>query len=406
MAKQRSTFTSLKEALTMKSLNPSVGEVEDFSNSGIMRDDYVTDRFSVTFAADVDNDASPLVRVVLEPSDSRARKFIDDVTLMQRSGSLFTSVRLFTDGIKVVDALSGVFGVDAVLFGRGRGIDFDDWTEGRLSLSPELSARIVRNIASLYRRLKAFDIKVSPCRLFVATDGRVSVDAMRSVIVTDAETDMSPLKKAAGMAGICCGDILSMAEHVDETMFGGGVCRQRINCHDDRERYEILCHDAPENRFPVRDKMTGRVGYCDEDGFIVIEPLYEEFGLFDEGLAVVSRAGKSGVIDRYGDVRVCFDYDELDYDSSSMTIVASVDNCYILLSRNGRRLSKPYLKIGAFKLGRAVVCALDGRYGYIDNSGEEVIPASFDAAYPFDDNLAVVERNGQRFRIDVDGNLF
>ena len=65
-------------------------------------------------------------------------------------------------------------------------------------------------------------------------------------------------------------------------------------------------------------------------------------------------------------------------------------------------LAKKYEYMGRFDDGLAVV-ELNGKYGFIDNSGQEVIPCVYDGVGLFFDGLAIVELNGKYGFIDKSG---
>lgn len=396
----------LREALTRGDGLSSLSEVVDLSHSGIMGDDYVCDRFSVTFRAS-DSDTAPVAVVITNPSEPKARAFIENASVIEHWDiSTFTSVRVFREGVMLFDGSGEPYAADAILFGRpGAAIDFDALVSGGVEVPASVTARIGRGIASVYRALATLKPAVGALSLFVTTEGRVFVDSLNSV--TGGNTDMGPLRRFASAFGLsgCDSDILAMLEEADESAYGGKKTSRPFNIHRHGDRYKILCDDAPEDRFPVQEVASGRVGYCNERGDIVIELLYDEGGVFEEGFAVVSKDGKSGVIDRFGQCRIPFEYDELDYDSVTLTFTARTGDSYRLLSRGGEPLGDGvYGMIGSFRYGRALVASADGScYGFIDMQGREVIPLSYQWADAFDNNVAQVRHNGRHFLIDVDG---
>lgn len=396
----------LREALSRGDGLSPISEAVDLSHSGIMGDDYVSSRFSVTFSAS-DSDTAPVAVVITNPSDPDARELIENASVIEHwDMPSFTSVRVFRDGVTLFDGAGEPYGADAILFGRpGAAVDFDALVSGGAEVPASLTARIGRGIASLYRALATLRPAVGVLSLFITAEGGVFVDSMKSLV--GGNNDMGPLRRFASAFGLsgCDSDILAALDEADESVYGGERCGRLFNIHRDSDRYRILCDDAPEDRFPVRETSSGRIGYCNERGDIVIEPLYDEAGVFEEGFAVVSRDGRSGVIDRFGQCRIPFEYDELDYDSVTLTITAGAGGRYRLLSREGESLGGGvYGMMGSFRYGRALVASLDGiRYGYIDMQGREVVPLIYDWAEPFDNNVAQVQYNGRCFMIDVDG---
>jgi hypothetical protein len=65
-------------------------------------------------------------------------------------------------------------------------------------------------------------------------------------------------------------------------------------------------------------------------------------------------------------------------------------------------VSPKYGDVGSFSDGLAWV-ALNGKYGFIDKTGKEVIPLKYDSAYDFSGGLAVIELDEKRGFIDKTG---
>jgi len=102
----------------------------------------------------------------------------------------------------------------------------------------------------------------------------------------------------------------------------------------------------------ARVKLSGKWGYIDRTGRIVINPQFEEAGDFSEGLARVKTGGKWGYIDRTGRFLINPQFDEA----------------------------------GDFSHGLARV-KLGGKWGYVDRRGEVVIPPQFSEASDFSRSL-------------------
>jgi len=102
----------------------------------------------------------------------------------------------------------------------------------------------------------------------------------------------------------------------------------------------------------ARVKLSGKWGYIDRSGRIVINPQFEEAGDFAEGLARVKTGGKWGYIDR-----------------------------------TGRFLINPqFEEAGDFSQGLARV-KLGGKWGYVDRKGVVLVPPQFSEAGDFSRSL-------------------
>jgi len=121
-----------------------------------------------------------------------------------------------------------------------------------------------------------------------------------------------------------------------------------------------------------------RYGYIDQDGAVVIRPVYEYAGQFHDGLAPVLKDGRYRYIDKAGDERLTLPTD-CSFACEFREGLAAV--------AVGGDLSKPH-KQGTVPRG--------ARYEFIDTNGKVVIPPKFfvgdDIAWPtqFDNGLAAV----------------
>jgi hypothetical protein len=66
-------------------------------------------------------------------------------------------------------------------------------------------------------------------------------------------------------------------------------------------------------------------------------------------------------------------------------------------------MSFKYDLIFYFQEGLAMV-KLNEKHGYIDPTGQEIIPLQFDDTSNFENGTAKVTRNGEKFYIDKQGN--
>lgn len=142
-----------------------------------------------------------------------------------------------------------------------------------------------------------------------------------------------------------------------------------------------------------------------------------DWGVFKEGLARITRDGKTGFVDKEGnEVIPC------KYDGASMFCegMASVSEDHLLpeeeqtdeidyyttegfIDRTGREVTPcKYDFAGDFHEGLALV-RLNGKSGFIDKSGVEVIPCKYDNAHDFHDGLAQVTAGEDFHFIDKSG---
>ncbi len=148
--------------------------------------------------------------------------------------------------------------------------------------------------------------------------------------------------------------------------------------------------ENPENN----DYGKYKYGYIDKTGKQVVDFIYDNAADFSEGLAVVVKDGKMGYIDNTGKVVIPFKYDSF--------------TSYV----GGREVLG-----GSFSDGMAVVSKKTGNtypngreeaiYGYIDKTGNEILPVVYDKAKPFTEGMTYVIKDDKKgFFIDKSGKIF
>lgn len=142
--------------------------------------------------------------------------------------------------------------------------------------------------------------------------------------------------------------------------------------------------------------VTGREGYgqkeylIDLDGNVICGG-YDIAYEFSNGLAAVESDDKWGYINTSGEVVIPFQWDGASwFDSENGTASVSLDGEWYRIDSDGNivdvDISYPYVD------GLAIT-EIDGRYGYVNEEGEIVIPCEFDYATSFSDGYALVERD-------------
>jgi hypothetical protein len=179
-------------------------------------------------------------------------------------------------------------------------------------------------------------------------------------------------------------------------------------------------------------EMEGKFGYIDESGYLAVGPLFDLADDFQEGLAVVKAGGKYGFIDASGNVVLELGYDWAGHFSEGLALVLTgttygyIDQSGVMVIELPTPASLPLsspqaspdggaeveldiaqwqklLSYCAFSGGLAVL-EKDGKYGYIDRSGETVMAPQFDSADSFSEGLAAV-RSGRRWGfVDTSGS--
>ena len=159
--------------------------------------------------------------------------------------------------------------------------------------------------------------------------------------------------------------------------------------------------------FPVCSK--GRWGYIDNHGVLKIEYKYDFAQTFSEGCAFVRKDERAFFISENDEVlfelqdEPTFCYAE-PFSCGLSLVNKKPGGEEFYIDRQGRRLRLPVgaKSLSSFACGLASV-KIDGKYGYIDQSGSLVISNKYDFAVPFVDGVARVWERKVFFCIDKEG---
>ena len=150
--------------------------------------------------------------------------------------------------------------------------------------------------------------------------------------------------------------------------------------------------------YPVSTKTVEGVkwGYINSRGKLQIKPMFDQAMDFQKnGLAVVEVNGLNGLINHGGKYIVHPKYEMIAEFSEGRAPVIDHGN-YKVIDENGRVItSKLYSFIGTYEGRRALFAETteSGQYlyGYLDQQGNEVIPAKYLSANDFQNDKAVVQ---------------
>ncbi|TCK93351.1 WG repeat protein [Natranaerovirga hydrolytica] len=151
-----------------------------------------------------------------------------------------------------------------------------------------------------------------------------------------------------------------------------------------------------EGMVPV--KLNGSWGFVNETGEAIIDFEYDTVSSFNNKGAVVSQNGQYGIIDKAGDYIAPLEYDHIGYFNEDIARVYDGELYYLDEEGNSLNMEREYSRLDDFFEGFASVTQ-EGQYGYINRSGDRVIPNIYKEAYPFADGLAVVRDLEDKLKI-------
>lgn len=154
----------------------------------------------------------------------------------------------------------------------------------------------------------------------------------------------------------------------------------------------------------ARDGASGLYGYMANDIWI-IEPVYEEARAFSESIAVVRKSGKYGYIDVSGRLVIPAKYNKAGDFSSGLAPVCLYGK-YGYINKQGETVIPfRFSNASAFSEGLASV-EMNGKVSYITPDGKAIIPYMLDSGEMFKDGIAEVTVDGETKYMDKVGNIY
>lgn len=149
-------------------------------------------------------------------------------------------------------------------------------------------------------------------------------------------------------------------------------------------------------------KKNDKWGYINAEGKMMIEPSFEDCTSFKKGLATAKRANKWGVIDKRGTSVAGFIFDKIGEFSDGMALANNGALWYYIMSDGKAQKLKSGYKFGEFSNGLAPYREKrNGKWGYINTKGKNVIDAVYDTVGTFNYGIAHVVKKGQHMFIST-----
>lgn len=154
---------------------------------------------------------------------------------------------------------------------------------------------------------------------------------------------------------------------------------------------------------------TGKHGFINEIGDLVVPVKYDRVWDFSEGLAVVmikDKQGmeKEGIIDKTGKFVIPLQYNGFGSFSEGLASGFNSNGKVVFIDKTGKVvISTKYDYTRGFSEGLASVSLKNGKEGFIDKTGKLVIPLMYDEANSFSNGLASVYINKKSGFIDKTG---
>jgi len=159
-----------------------------------------------------------------------------------------------------------------------------------------------------------------------------------------------------------------------------------------------------QNGYPLK----GQYSIFNTEGQIITSGEWEATGsLFCEGFLSVMKDGKYGFLNQAGEMAIDYQWDRADSFSGGLAAVLK-DGKWGYIDSTGILLVPCSIEakfIGSYSDGLAYICNEDYMYGFIDRTGEIIIPAKWDYVLPFSNGVAAVRDSDKKWGlIDKQGH--
>jgi len=144
-------------------------------------------------------------------------------------------------------------------------------------------------------------------------------------------------------------------------------------------------------------------GYLDRNGKIALAGPYDMAGNFHNGRAVVADAQGFYLIDSKG-IKQSENYEYMIYANENRWIANNAEGSSMIDDRGAVLTEKKFHQLYKYSEGIAG-CMIDDLWGFIDRSGQEVIPLSYVLVWPMTNGKARLAGNGHYYIWDKDTGL-
>ncbi len=149
-------------------------------------------------------------------------------------------------------------------------------------------------------------------------------------------------------------------------------------------------------------------GYLDTSGQITVEPQYAYAKPFINGVGIVERNGKWGMVDRQGKIRIPCRYDGIEFLQNTgnkiLRLYVQTPKYGLIDTLGELAVDAVYDELGSFSEGRLAVKRA-GTWGFVNDEGLEVIPCRFREVSNFSEGLAAAKIGNSWGFIDKQGNV-
>jgi|GEM_PF-1027479 len=144
---------------------------------------------------------------------------------------------------------------------------------------------------------------------------------------------------------------------------------------------------------------SGKTGFINTQGEVVIELVYEAANGFYEGVSAVKKNGKVGYIDKNNRIVVPFEYDGGNNFNKGYAVVSGNKKNW-LIDKKGRQVTLRKYDLLRYNKGLGMM-VLDKKWGYLNEAGQEIIPPEYDMIHNYGEGFIGAKKGGKWGYIDT-----
>lgn len=158
-----------------------------------------------------------------------------------------------------------------------------------------------------------------------------------------------------------------------------------------------------EGFFPAL--RNGKYGFVNKEGLWVIEPSFEEVGIFSEKIGSYRNGTKWGLLNPEGSTVTEAKWDKISSFSNGLAIAESEGKFFLLNSTGGLVFPEGVASISKLKVGYFLI-ENNSKTGLLDSRGQQLLPMEYDQIIVEQKDFFVVKKNGLTGLFRANGSSF
>jgi len=143
-----------------------------------------------------------------------------------------------------------------------------------------------------------------------------------------------------------------------------------------------------QQRYPV--KIDGKWGLIDAKGTVIVQPVYDVVGDYDDQYAVVQKGGKTGLIDKTGKVIITAKYVDVSILDSALFVVFDGEKRRVL-NHEGNTILETTYELIEVRDSQYLAYTQQQKWGMVHMSGREICPPNYRGIELYQDSYVLTK---------------